>query len=215
MKAARKFPCGLSIREAIELQRSLATEVIEKDDGSPIRTVAGLDMSIRGSRARAAAVVLELPSLRVLDERVIETKVTFPYVPGLLSFREIPPLVRALEKCEADLLMADGQGLAHPRLFGLACHLGLVMDKPAIGCAKSLLCGEVAEPARARGSTRPIGFRGRTVGSAVRTREGVRPVFVSVGHRISLRTAVRIVLLCSRFRIPEPTRLADRLARRP
>jgi deoxyribonuclease V len=141
--------------------------------------------------------------------------VTFPYVPGLLSFREGPAVLDALDKLKSppDLLIFDGHGLAHPRRFGLACHLGLLVDIPAIGCAKSRLCGQYEEPGPHRGDTMPLIDKGEVVGAAVRTRAGVKPVFVSIGHRVDLPTSIHYVLACCRgYRLPETTRWAHRLA---
>jgi deoxyribonuclease V len=172
--------------------------------------------SSRGpSLCLAAAVLWDLRERRVVEERTALLELTFPYIPGLLSFREAPAVLAALERLdgEPDALLCDGQGRAHPRRFGLACHVGWLADLPAVGCAKSRLAGRYAEPGRPRGSRSPLADRGERIGTVLRTREGVRPLFVSVGHRIDLDTAERLVLdCCLRHRLPEPIRLADRLA---
>jgi len=141
-------------------------------------------------------------------------KASFPYIPGFLSFREIPPLLDIFKKISIvpDILFCDGQGIAHPRGFGLASHLGILLDIPAIGCAKSVLVGKYVEPSVTKGSSSPLVYQEQQVGAAVRTRKGVKPVFVSVGHKLCLDDAVKIILQCSpKFRIPEPLRLAHRM----
>lgn len=209
------FDVPSSPAEARGIQERLRSRVLRR--GSPRwELVAGVDVSERGDEARAAVVVLDR-ELRPVEEAVAAARVPFPYVPGLLSFREIPPLLEAWRKlrCRPDLLIVDGQGYAHPRRFGLACHLGVMLDVPSIGCGKTRLLGAHDEPARSRGSWAPLEDGGETVGAALRTRTGTRVVYVSVGHRISLAAAVDAVLDCApRFRLPEPQRLADRLSKR-
>ena len=212
-------PWNLSPPEARALQRRLAAEVVLEDRFGSIERVAGVDVGFprRGDQemARAVAVLLTYPDLTQLAESVIEGPVRFPYVPGLLSFRETAAVLSALQPLPAppDLVLVDGQGRAHPRRFGIACHLGLLHDRPTLGCAKSRLVGEYAEPGAEAGAWSPLLDRGETIGAVVRTRTGVKPLFVSVGHRLSLETAVALVLACCRgVRLPEPTRLADQLA---
>lgn len=184
--------------------------------GFESRLVAGADVSIRRGRdtGYAAVVVLDTTTLEVVDQATAAGAVEFPYVPGLLSFRELPLLLdawRRLER-EPDVVIFDGHGCAHPRRFGLACHGGLLLDLPALGCAKSLLVGEHNELGLRRGSMAEIRHEGETVGMALRSRSHVRPVYVSVGHRMQLQTAVDLVLSVSpRYRVPEPVRAADRL----
>jgi deoxyribonuclease V len=178
--------------------------------------VAGVDVSEKADRARAAIVVLDR-ALRVVEEVAVERPVPFPYIPGLLSFREIPPLLAAWRRLKSrpGLVVVDGQGLAHPRRFGLACHLGVLLDLPTIGCAKSWFIGDYAEPGRTRGAWSPLTDGAETIGAALRTRDGCNVVYVSVGHRIALESAVgRILDLAPRFRLPEPQRLADQLSKR-
>jgi deoxyribonuclease V len=179
--------------------------------------VAGADVSYdRGSPDHdlyAAVVVLDVESLRVVEVAAVRARARFPYVPGYLSFREIPPLLDAFAKLEAvpDLIVCDGQGRAHPRRFGLACHLGVLLDRPTFGCAKSRLIGEYREPGPRRGAHTRLRDGREVIGEVVRTRSFVKPVFVSVGHRISLETARRIALrLAPRYRLPEPVRAAHR-----
>lgn len=206
--------------EAIAVQRSLAERVIAEDRLDPVRWVAGLDAGFddRDNAVRAAVAVLSFPDLRMADQAVARRPAEFPYVPGLLSFRETPALLDALDKLGVtpQLLLCDGQGLAHPRRFGLACHLGILTGIPSVGVAKSLLVGGHAPLAHRRGSWQPLVHRGETVGAALRTRDGVAPVYVSVGHKISLATAINYVLACApRYRLPETTRAAHRLASGP
>jgi deoxyribonuclease V len=198
-------------RDARALQDELRERVVRERDFGPLRLVAGVDISVKDDRAWAAVVVLAWPKLEVVERRTATRALEFPYVPGLLSFRELPSIFEAyaaLER-EPELLFVDGHGLAHPRRFGIACHLGLALDKPSIGCGKSILVGKHREPLRKRGSRRALVHDGETIGCALRTRDGVNPVYVSIGHRIDLETAVRLVLRASpRYRVPEPVRQA-------
>ncbi len=209
---------SLPVAEAIELQRRLAARVVGEDRLGKVARVAGLDVGLEeeGTVARAAVVVLSLPGLEVADQALARRPVEFPYVPGLLSFREVPALLAALDKLSVlpDVLLCDGQGLAHPRRFGLACHLGVLLDVPAIGVAKSRLVGSHDEPGDGRGDWTPLLHRGETVGAALRTRPGCKPLYVSLGHRISLETAIATVMRCTtRYRLPETTRAADKLSK--
>lgn len=207
----------LSPREAAALQEKLRGRVVSGDRFEGPRTVAGADVHFpRGSgEAGAAVALLSFPDLEPHEEATARRPASFPYVPGLLSFREIPPVLDALGRLRAppDLLLCDGHGYAHPRRFGLACHLGVLTGIPTIGVAKSVLVGEHDALPREKGARRPLVDRGEVVGAAVRTRTGVRPVYVSVGHRVSLETAIELVLGCTgRYRLPEPCRRAHRLA---
>ena len=207
----------LSPKEAIAVQRELAALVVCAGGPARVRCVAGVDCSIdrAGRRGTGAVVVLSYPELEVVEVAVAEAALSFPYVPGLLSFREVPLLREAFRKLRGpvDLLLVDGQGYAHPRRFGLACHLGLLLDLPAIGVAKSRLLGEHTEPDRAAGSRSDLVDKGEVIGSVLRTRDGVKPLFVSSGHRIGLAEAEAWVLRCCRgYRLPEPTRLAHQAA---
>jgi deoxyribonuclease V len=202
--------------QAIALQRRLSTLVRQSRPRRPLTRVAGLDAAFtHDERQVIAAVVLwDLNERRVLEQHVATRRLTFPYIPGLLSFRETPALLAALRQLRTvpDVLLCDGHGLAHPRRFGIACHVGLVTGLPTIGCAKSRLVGTHSEPAFARGARVPLEDDGQVIGSVLRTQDGVRPLFVSIGHKIDLRSATAIVLACAlRYRLPEPTRLADQL----
>jgi len=200
---------------AIALQRELAAKVICKTAFGPVSTIAGVDAGYRDGIARAAIVAFSFPGLDVLECVTAERPVDYPYVPGLLSFREAPTILDAMEKLPLvpDLFIFDGHGIAHPHRLGIASHIGLLVDKPSIGCAKRRLVGQYDEPARERGNYTYLLDSGETIGAVVRTRTGVKPVFVSTGHRISLDAAIDVVLVCGRgYRLPEPIRWADRIA---
>ena len=210
-------PWRVSPKEAIAIQRDLAVQVVREGEPADVNHVAGVDISVDAKRGRGtgAVVVLSYPELEVVVVAVEEAPLPFPYVPGLLSFRETPVLAAAFARIVGpiDLLLVDGQGLAHPRRFGLACHLGLLLDLPAIGCAKSRLVGEHTAPDEAAGGRSDLIDRGEVIGSVLRTRTGVNPLFVSIGHRIGLAEAEAWVLRCCRgYRLPEPTRLAHQAA---
>ncbi len=212
-------PWHVSPKEAMAIQRHLASQVVRKGDPKDVRRIAGVDISVDAKRGRGigAVVVLSYPELAVVEVAVEEAPLTFPYVPGLLSFRETPVLREAFRRLAGpiDLLLVDGQGLAHPRRFGIACHLGLLLDVPAIGCAKSRLCGEHPDWSgdEAAGSRADLLDGGEVIGSVLRTRAGVNPLFISIGHRIGLAEAEAWVLRCCRgYRLPEPTRLAHQAA---
>lgn len=208
----------LSPAEAMRLQEELQGQVAHEDltTGPPAR-VAGIDIGFErnGAVTRAAAVVLGYPGLEVVDKAIARRPTRFPYVPGLLSFRECPAALAALDRltATADVLVCDGQGYAHPRRFGLACHLGLLTGIPSIGVAKSRLIGVHDPVPETKGAWVPLRDRGETVGAVLRTRRGIKPVFVSVGYGFTLATAVDLVLgLTPRYRLPETTRHAHRLA---
>jgi deoxyribonuclease V len=200
--------------EAQAIQNRLRSEVrVEPLDVAALRTVAGADLSFdKGAdTVFAGVVVLDLGTLAVVERVGICTRAPFPYIPGLLSFREAPPILEAWEKLAVrpDALICDGQGLAHPRRFGIACHLGLLLDLPTVGCAKSILVGHHGPVGDQPGDWAPLVHRGETVGAALRTRAGVSPVFVSVGHRCDLDSAIALVRRCGgRTRVPETTRHA-------
>ena len=198
------------------LQEELAGTVREIRLVAAPRLVAGLDVAydLRQQLAVAAAVIVDVATLTAVETAVATTEVAFPYVPGLLAWRELPALLAAWRRLSRrpDLVLCDGHGRAHPRRCGLACMLGLMLDLPAIGCAKNLLVGRHDRLGARRGASRALIDRGEAVGRAVRTRDGVRPVYISVGHRITLDDAVSWVLRLAHYRIPEPLRLADRAA---
>ncbi|MEX0682949.1 MAG: deoxyribonuclease V [Dehalococcoidia bacterium] len=223
MRLARLHDWELTPSEAIALQKELAPRVSRVGDPGEVRLVAAGDVAFvdrqwprQPTRGRAAVVLMSWPEREIVEKHVVEADVRFPYVPGLLSFREIPLLAQAFESMRGrpDLLLVDGQGCAHPRRLGIAAHLGLLAGLPTIGCAKSRLCGEHAEPGLARGSTTELRDGGEVIGRVVRTRDGVKPLYVSVGHMISLECAVEWVLrLATRVRLPEPIRVADALSK--
>ncbi|MDQ3800522.1 MAG: deoxyribonuclease V [Acidobacteriota bacterium] len=218
MKIKPLHDWNLSPREAIELQKQLAFEVIAEDTfAAPVEKVAGIDLGYdaENDTSRAVVVVLKFPELELIETSEALLPIQFPYVPGLLSFRETPVAIKALEKLQntPDLILCDGQGLAHPRRFGIACHIGLLADVPTIGVAKSLLVGRFENLGEERGSTAPLVHKNEQIGVALRTKNKVQPVYVSTGHRVSLATAVEYVLQCTpKYRLPETTRLADKLA---
>jgi deoxyribonuclease V len=215
-----RHPWDLSVREAIALQKEVASSVERDDRLGDVRTIAGIDVAYgrrgRSADARAAAVLFDATTLEVLERAAIDMAIAFPYVPGLLTFREAPPAIAAVQALRflPDLLLCDGQGLAHPRRCGFASHLGLALDLPSVGVAKSRLTGMHDEPGCERGAWTPLLDDGELIGACLRTRSGARPIYVSIGHRVSLETAIRFVLQCTtRYRLPEPTRLADQLSK--
>jgi len=213
MKVHKLHQWDVSHGQAKALQVSLAKKVVTEDEGINPDLIAGVDISSPGPRdtARGAVVVLNYPELNLMEVKTVERKVTFPYIPGLLSFREAPLILAACQELSSvpDLVLVDGQGIAHPRRFGLASHLGLFLDVPAIGCAKSILCGAHKPVGEKVGSYAELVDNGQVIGAALRTRIGVKPIYVSVGHKISLSSAIKWVLnCCCGYRLCEPTRLA-------
>lgn len=214
MELQRLHPWTLTPEEAREVQRRLAPQIVPQDESQkPWRTVGGVDLSPEDDQGytRAGLVVLSLPGLEVVEAKVAKGKPGMPYVPGLLAFREVPVIAEALEQLQTtpDLLLVDGHGLAHPRHFGVACHIGLLTDVPTIGCAKSVLLGVHGALGWAAGAWTQLFDGGEVVGAAVRTKRNVTPIYVSIGHKVGLTTAVQAVLECCKgYRMPEPTRLA-------
>lgn len=207
----------VTTQEAKEIQYRLKNMIEPVWDGRPIRTVAGADVGFPDrDTVLAAVVVLTWPGLQVIESNVKAQRCTFPYVPGLLAFREVPGLLSVLGGIEAkpDVLFCDAQGIAHQRRMGLATHVGILLDMPVVGCAKSVLYGRFEEPSDERGSySHMFDDSGQVIGAAVRTRRAVRPVYVSIGNRIDLDTAIDLVLRCSpKYRIPIPLRLAHKLS---
>jgi len=208
----------LSPNEAIALQKQLAGQIVLSHHApDPIKTIAGVDVSyeIHGHIFHAAIVILDYGSLEILETTSASAEVSFPYVPGLLSFRELPVLLQAFTKLETipEVILADAQGVAHPRRLGLASHLGLWLDLPTIGCAKSRLCGVHEEPDLEKGSWTTLLDGGEEIGRVVRTRTQVKPLYVSPGHKVGFDGAIEIALHCSRgYRLPEPTRQAHLLS---
>lgn len=220
LEPVRAHPWDVSPERARRIQCNLGEHVIIEPLRPSPEVVAGVDVSVRDGRSRAAVVILALPDLQPLEAVTATRPTEFPYVPGLLAFREGPVTLDALEKLSSspDILIFDAHGYAHPLHFGLATHLGVLLDKPSVGCAKSRLCGHYEEPEEHRGSWSPLyggaeRERDEVIGAVVRTRDGVNPVFVSVGHRVDLESAIALVLTCARpYRLPETTRWAHRVA---
>ncbi len=216
MKIKKLHNWNLSYSQAIALQKSLSGKVQTIELKKQPKTIAGIDCAFSKDKKRivACVVVLKLPGFELIETENAVQKLTFPYIPGLLSFREAPACLAAVEKLkhELDAFIIDGQGIAHPRRFGLACHLGLFFNKPTIGCAKSRLIGSFEEPASNKGSFGPLKDGRETIGAVVRTRTNVKPVFVSVGNKCLLKNAIDVILNCTtKYRIPEPARLAHQL----
>jgi deoxyribonuclease V len=210
-------PWNLAPKDAIALQRQLSGQVIRVDQLSTPQRVAGVDVGFEeaGKLTRAAIAVLEFPSLQLIEQAIVRRPTQFPYIPGLLSFREVPAILQALEALcnKPDLLICDGQGLAHPRRFGLASHLGLLTDLPSIGVAKSRLIGSHEDLPETKGSWVPLIDRDEIIGAVLRSRSRVKPIYVSIGHRISLSSAISYVLATTtRYKLPETTRAAHHLA---
>jgi deoxyribonuclease V len=209
-------PWDVTYKEAVKIQKDLKDKVSLKKIDKRIKYVAGLDVSYtKGSNIMwAGVVVLDFPSLNKAEERWSQKKVSFPYIPGLLSFREIPALIDALRKIEIepDLIFCDGQGIAHPRGLGLASHLGILLNKSTIGCAKSPLVGTYNQVGERKGNYAYLVHQNRIIGAVIRTRSKVKPIFVSPGYRVMVNDCIKFVLeTCSKYRIPEPTRQAHLL----
>lgn len=212
-----RHPWDVTPKEAIAIQKRLCERLILRDDFGEIRRVAGVDCGFEegGAITRAAVAVLSFPALELVEQSVAHVPTSFPYVPGLLSFREIPAVLAALETLASlpDLILVDGQGYAHPRRFGIASHLGVLLGLPTIGVGKTRLLGHHEEPPEGRGRWTPLRDKEEIIGAVLRTRERVKPLFISAGHRISLETAVDYVMRCTtHYRLPETTRQAHRLA---
>ncbi|MDO9529897.1 MAG: deoxyribonuclease V [Syntrophales bacterium] len=215
MKINNLHSWNVTYKEAINIQQTLREKLILDDKNMPdkIRTIAGADISYsRGDNIFFAAVVLlEFPSMEIIEETSFTQRVTFPYIPGLLTFREGPPLLKAFEKLRniPDVAIFDGQGIAHPRGLGLASHMGLFLDMPTIGCAKTRLAGKYSEVRNEAGDYSWLVLDNRIVGAVLRTRKNVKPVFISQGHKIGLRRAVDIIFSsCTGYKLPEPVRKA-------
>jgi len=219
MMGAPYHSWAVSVQEAFRIQEELVAELVLDDVGGEPRTLGGVDVAYdrRRDLLYAAIVVLDPETLQGTEVAWAALQPTFPYIPGLLSFREGPVVCAAWErlKTKPDLLFFDGQGIAHPRGLGLASHMGILLDRPSVGCAKSRLVGEFKEPKQKRGSMRSLLVKRRKVGVVLRTKDNTRPLFVSPGHRVSIETAARRVLDTGRgYRLPEPTRLAHNTAAR-
>jgi deoxyribonuclease V len=213
MEVVKLHSWQVTTAQALELQLKLASQVSRTNQVISPRYIAGVDISVDRERGmgRGAVVVLSYPELEIAEVQTVEDSIDFPYVPGLLSFREAPITLAACEKLDItpDLILVDGQGFAHPRRLGLASHLGLFLDVPTIGCAKSRLCGSHFEPGDEAGSHAELLDKDEVIGAALRTKAKVNPIYVSIGHKVDLETAIYWTLQCCRgYRLPEPTRLA-------
>jgi deoxyribonuclease V len=207
-----------TVAEAKAIQEALRTQVVTKDCLGKVKYVAGVDVGFKENYAitQAAVAVLSYQDLQIVDRAIVQTPTTFPYVPGYLSFREIPAILAVLPKLtiKPDVILCDGQGLAHPRRLGLACHLGVILDLPTIGVAKSLLIGKHDELPLTKGSWLPLIDRDETIGAVLRSRDRVKPIYISIGHKISLQRSIDLVMNClTKYRLPETTRWADRLSK--
>lgn len=217
MKIEPRHEWALTAEAAIPIQQELRQEVITADQFGAVQFVAGIDVGFEdeGKVTRAAVAVLSYPELKLCESAIARRPTTFPYIPGFLSFREVPAVLDALEQLQTipDLLLCDGQGLAHPRRFGIACHVGVLTNLPAIGVAKSRLVGTHTEVPNHRGQWVPLLHKGETIGAVLRTRIGTNPLYISSGHRISLETSIAYVMGCTtKYRLPETTRYAHKLA---
>lgn len=213
-------PLSLSPSQAIAIQNELRSQVRIDDDFGPITTVAGVDVGFeqQNTLARAAIAVLSFPELELIDYAIARRPVSFPYIPGLLAFREIPVVLAALAQLsrQPDMLLCDGQGIAHPRGLGIAAHLGIITDLPSIGVAKKRLIGDHAPVGNKKGDWTPLTIKSQPVGVVLRSRDNVKPLYISPGHRVSIDTAREMVLRClTKYRLPETTRHAHRLASGP
>ncbi len=210
-------PWNVSVSEAKTIQERLSQKIIVRDEFKDINYVAGTDVGINSKQkiACGAVIVLKFPELSVVERAFEYQELVFPYIPGYLSFREAPVLIRAFENLSIlpNLILCDGQGIAHPRNFGLACHMGLLTGIPTIGVAKSRLIGSYSEPKTAKGFSSILYHQSQQIGNVIRTRTGVKPLFVSPGHKIGFRSAVTLTLACcTRYKLPETTRLAHKFA---
>ena len=217
MKISNLHPWSVTAKQAVEIQRRLSAKIITEDSFSEVSLIAGVDVGFAeaGRITRAAVVILEFPSLTLKEAAIARLPTSFPYVPGLLSFREIPAVLEALKQLQQqpDLLMCDGQGIAHPRRIGIASHLGLLTGRPSIGVGKSRLIGTHDQLRDKKGAWVALRDKDELIGAVLRTRQGVKPVYVSPGHKISLESAIMYVLACTtRFRLPEAIRMAHRYA---
>lgn len=206
-----------TLEEAKEIQKTLARQVIGEDQLNSVEYVAGVDVGFKDNYqiTQAAIAVLRFPQLELVETAIAQRPTTFPYIPGFLSFREIPAIIQALEKLTImpQLFLCDGQGIAHPRRLGIASHLGVLIDCPTIGVAKSLLIGKHQDVPPEKGQYTPLRDRGEVIGVVLRSRVKVKPIYISIGHKISLETAIDYVLRCTpKYRLPETTRIADKLA---
>ncbi len=219
MELKYKHTWNLSKEKAIDLQIELSNKIVKDDDFQCLKLITGVDIaySKTSDKLIAAAVTINRYTLCVVESIIVEDVERFPYISGLFSFREAPAIIKAISKLtiDPDLIICDGQGIAHPRRFGLACHIGILFDKPTIGCAKTRYIGEFVEPNIKRGSYSQLIDNGEVIGSVLRTQDNINPIFISIGHKISLKKANKIILeLSPKYRLPETTRLSDQAVRR-
>jgi len=217
MKLQLEHDWDMTPKRAIAIQEQLSAHVITHDCFNQINHVAGVDVGFeqQGQITRAAIVVLAFPSLDLIESELVRKRTTMPYIPGLLAFRELPAVLAGLKRIKRfpDLFLCDGQGIAHPRRFGIASHLGVLTDTPSIGVGKSRLVGAHKSVPEEKGAWSPLIDKKERVGAVLRTRKGVKPIFISIGHRMSLKSAIEYVLACTpKYRLPETTRQADKLA---
>ncbi len=220
MKLHHAHPWDLAPKAAIALQRQLQRHVVVADRYGDVRRIAGVDVGFeaRNTVTRAAVAVLDFPSLTLVESAIAREPTRFPYIPGLLSFREVPAVLKALDKLSTlpDMLLCDGQGIAHPRRLGIASHLGVLLDLPTIGVAKSRLIGSHAELGEEKGEWQPLVDDGEVIGCVLRSRSRVKPLYLSPGHRVGMDSVREWVMAClTRYRLPETTRWAHRLASGP
>ena len=212
------FPTPQNGREARAIQQALREKLRIENDFGTLDTVAGIDVgyNLKTGMSRASIVVMPFDTLEAAEQLVVEVPTAFPYIPGLLSFREIPAILAALAQLKSmpDLLMVDGQGIAHPRRMGIAAHLGVLLDMPAIGVAKSRLVGDYVEPGMEKGAATSLTDKDELIGTVLRSKDKVKPLFISPGHRVDVPTALAVTLRClTRYRLPEPTRVADKFSK--
>ncbi len=219
MKYYNLHPWDITYNEAIDIQKKLSSNVILQPFNSDLKFIAGADVSYSKDDDLffAGVIVLRFPDMTIVEESIASDKVNFPYIPGLLSFRESPILIKAFEKLNIipDVVIIDGQGIAHPRGLGIASHIGLLLDIPTIGCAKNILVGHYDEPGSETGDHSAIIFNKKVIGAVLRTKKNVSPVFISPGHKINMSSSIDIVMkTCRGYRLPEPTRQAHLLVNR-
>jgi deoxyribonuclease V len=208
-------PPKFDLAELAKIQEKIAKNVVKKGDIKRIERVAGCDISFTsGDEAYAACALLDYKSLEILDKKIIKVKVKFPYIPTFLAFREVEPMLKVARGIDADVFIIGAHGVAHPRRAGLASHFGVLIDKPTVGVAKARLCGEAEEPKKARGAYSLLREGEEVIGAVLRTQAEAKPVYISVGHKLSLEAAIKIVLGTSKNRLPEPLRAAHELATR-
>lgn len=207
-----------SPQDALSIQQEMRSYVKINDDFGPVKLIAGIDVGydLKTNISKAALVIMHIEQLMPLETAIATDTTPFPYIPGLLSFREAPVIIKALAQAKKnpDLIFIDGQGIAHPRRLGIASHIGVLTGQPTIGVAKSVLCGHYMEPGKQKGASEPLIHKGEKIGTVLRSRDNVKPLFISPGHKISHESAVDFVVRClTRYRLPEPTRIADKLSK--